>query len=82
MQPLPHALEALTSEGRSGNAHPFGGGFLVETFEIGQPQSLELIQSKLLDSEVNDRPTNGLEGPFSGHATNPSELFRSCHLIP
>jgi hypothetical protein len=32
-------------EGRPGNAHPLGGSFLVEPFEIGQPQSLELVQS-------------------------------------
>ena len=32
-------------EGRAGNAHPLGSGFLVETFEIGQPQSLEFVQS-------------------------------------
>jgi hypothetical protein len=24
-------------EGRPGNTHPLSGGFLVETFEIGQP---------------------------------------------
>ncbi len=69
-------------EGRSGYAHPLGGGFLVETFEIGQPQSLEFVQSQWLHFEVSDWPTDGLERPPPGNAADPSELFRSCHLTP
>jgi hypothetical protein len=68
-------------EGRPGNAHPLGGSFLVEPFEIGQPQSLELVQPQRLDFEVSNWPTDGLERPPAGDATDPSELFRSCHLI-
>jgi len=68
-------------EGRPGNSHPLGRGLLVEPFEVGQAESFELVQSQLFDLESADGTTNGFEGPTPGHATDPPEFFRSCHLI-
>jgi hypothetical protein len=67
-------------EGRPGNAHPFSGGHLIEPFEIGEPQSLELVESQLFDFEAADRASDGLERPASGHASDSSDLLRSCHF--
>jgi len=71
-----------TGERWTGNTHPLGGGFLIEPLEICQANGLELVESQLLDLEGSDRAADGLESPFPGHATDSSEFFRSCHLIP
>jgi len=70
-----------SGKGRSGNSHPLCGGFLVKTFEIGQPKSFELVQAQRLDLKFADRTADGFERSPPGHATDPPELFRSCHFI-
>jgi len=70
-----------TGEGRSGNPHPVGGGFLVQSLKIGQPKGFELVQPQRFDFELADRSADGLERPCSSHETDLSELFRSCHIV-
>jgi hypothetical protein len=68
-------------EGGAGNAHPDSGGFLVETFQVGQSERLELIETKWLDLELVHRTSDRLERPPLGSASDPPELFRSWHHV-
>jgi hypothetical protein len=67
-------------EGGAGDAHPRGGGLLVEPFEISEAQRLEFVESEGLDFEFVRRSADGLEGPSLGPASDLSELLGSCHI--
>jgi hypothetical protein len=67
-------------EGRPGNAHPFRGSFLVEPLEVGESQSLKLVESQLFDFKPADRTADGFERPAFGPASDPPDLLRSCHF--
>jgi hypothetical protein len=68
-------------EGRPGNSHSFGRSLLVEPLEVGQAKGLELVEPQRFDLEGADGAADGLERPSPGHATDPPELFRSCHVV-
>jgi hypothetical protein len=68
------------SEGGTGDPHPRGGGFLIEPFEIGEAQGLELVEADGFDLEFAGGSAHGLQTLDFGPASDLSELFGSCHL--
>lgn len=71
-----------SAEGLSGHIHPFGGIFLIEGFEIGQTNCLELIdrQTDVLQDRERDTPRFVI-GALR-QLSNASEVSWSRHLFP
>lgn len=56
------------AEGRAGDGHPFGRLLLVETFEIGQTERLELVEAHDHFFELAERNAGRLEDRGRGAA--------------
>jgi hypothetical protein len=62
-----------------GDAHALRGGVLIEFFEIGQAQGLQLVESELDLSQGVHRDAVRLERGHAGLATDKAAFVRSGH---
>ena len=68
-----------TAEGRARNAHPLRGLFLVQPFQIGQPDRLELVEREDDPVQFVDRNSRGMEHGRDRSPGNPAATLRSGH---
>ena len=67
-------------EGGSGDFHLIGGGFLILTLEVGEPEGLNFIETKDDELEFGGGDAGGLEQGYARLPTNEALAEGTRHV--
>ena len=67
-------------EGGSGDFHLIGGGFLILTLEVGEPEGLDFIETKDDELEFGGGDAGGLEQGYARLPTNEALAEGTRHV--